>query len=148
MIFISAPQCGQVSGKISNRRAIEWKRERCSRVSLAERKRPCAAQIVEILNGMLNARLATTLRKYKDHDPVLVPIHGLEGASENSIPVAVAARLTGYLDYDVDGSIVQTSRAGHTGVSAPFSYTCLARKTLTALRERYGDALETQAGDA
>ncbi len=71
----------------------------------------------QLVGDLLNARLATALRKYKDHNPVLVPIHGLEGASENSIPVAVAARMTGYLDYDVDGSIVQTSRAGHTGAS-------------------------------
>ena len=49
--------------------------------------------------------------------PILLPVHALEVAGVNEIPVALAVRLAAELDLEVDASIVQTNTAGHTGAS-------------------------------
>jgi hypothetical protein len=49
--------------------------------------------------------------------PILLPVHALEVAGVNEIPVALAVRLAAGLDLDVDASIVQINTAGHTGAS-------------------------------
>jgi hypothetical protein len=49
--------------------------------------------------------------------PILLPVHALEIAGVNEIPVALAVRLAAELDLEVDASIVQTNTAGHTGAS-------------------------------
>lgn len=49
--------------------------------------------------------------------PILLPVHALEIAGVNEIPVALAVRLAAELDLEIDASIVQTNTAGHTGAS-------------------------------
>ena len=52
-----------------------------------------------------------------DTAPILLPVHALEIAGVNEIPVALAVRIAAELDLDIDESIVQTNTAGHTGAS-------------------------------
>jgi hypothetical protein len=47
----------------------------------------------------------------------LVPIHALESAGVNEIPAALARRLSAWLGFPINDSIVQTNTVGHTGAS-------------------------------
>ena len=49
--------------------------------------------------------------------PILLPVHALEMAGVNEIPVALAVRLAAALGLEAESSIVQTNTAGHTGAS-------------------------------
>ena len=52
-----------------------------------------------------------------DAAPILLPVHALEVAGINEIPVALAVRLAAELDLDIDDSIVQANTVSHTGAS-------------------------------
>ena len=54
-----------------------------------------------------------------DAAPILLPVHALEVAGINEIPVALAVRLAAELDLDIDDSIVQANTVSHTGASVP-----------------------------
>jgi hypothetical protein len=88
----------------------------------------------------------------------LVAVHAFEGPVVNAIPAAMADWLAGRFNADLDRSIVQINRVGHTGADgwhrlanqALFdgfvaltgkgrsATTSLPRQTLFALREKHG----------
>ena len=51
------------------------------------------------------------------HAVELVPIHALESAGVNEVPAALARRLSAWLGFPINVSIVQTNTVGHTGAS-------------------------------
>ena len=51
------------------------------------------------------------------HTVELVPIHALESGGVNEIPAALAKRLSAWLGFPINDSIVQTNTVGHTGAS-------------------------------
>lgn len=71
----------------------------------------------ELVDAMTNKRLVRGLRKYRERSPVIVPVHGIESASVNAIPVALANLVAVITDFETWSEIVQVSKAGHTGAS-------------------------------
>lgn len=72
---------------------------------------------LQLVDGVLNASMVRSLRRYRDENPILTPVHGVEGTSVNNIPIAMGVRLEQRLGYSVESDIVQISKAGHTGAS-------------------------------
>ena len=72
-----------------------------------------------------------------DAAPILLPVHALEIAGVNEIPVALAVRLAAELDLDIDDSIVQANTVRHTGASG---YQRLANPALFSGKVRAGAA--------
>ena len=62
-------------------------------------------------------RLGELTASLKGHAVELVPIHALESAGVNEIPAALARRLSAWLGFPINVSIVQTNTVGHTGAS-------------------------------
>jgi hypothetical protein len=60
--------------------------------------------------GRIRALIGTAI-------PILLPVHALEIAGVNEIPVALAVRLAAEFGLEVDACIVQINTAGHTGAS-------------------------------
>jgi hypothetical protein len=54
---------------------------------------------------------------FEGHTVELVPIHALESGGVNEIPAALAKRLSAWLEFPINDSIVQTNTVGHTGAS-------------------------------
>ncbi len=61
----------------------------------------------------LDAGAIERLRRYGNAS--LLPVHGLEGFSANTIPMAMAVCLSDRLGLTVVTDVVQTTRAAHTG---------------------------------
>ncbi|MCF8005087.1 MAG: phosphoribosyltransferase [Chromatiaceae bacterium] len=72
---------------------------------------------VDLVLEMVDKTAIDRLRAYQDLAPVIVPVHGLEGISSNTIPAALAVCLADMLGFNLSAEIVQTSRAAHTGSS-------------------------------
>lgn len=72
---------------------------------------------VELVLDVLNADAIERLRRYRKQSPVIVPVHGIEGVSANTIPAVMAACLCDELGFDLEATIVQTTKAAHTGAS-------------------------------
>jgi hypoxanthine-guanine phosphoribosyltransferase len=67
---------------------------------------------------LANQERVGELRKFLEgHAVELVPIHALESAGVNEIPAALARRLSAWLGFPINVSIVQTNTVGHTGAS-------------------------------
>ena len=67
---------------------------------------------------LANQERAWDLRAFLEGGAVeLVPIHALEFAGVNEIPAALARRLSAWLGFPINDSIVQTNTVGHTGAS-------------------------------
>ncbi|MEY2631908.1 MAG: hypothetical protein RIR00_562 [Pseudomonadota bacterium] len=74
-----------------------------------------AAASLTLVGEVADDRLVMALSVYRDRDPLILPVHGLEGVSLNTIPLALGVSVAKRLGYDLDTSIVQTTKAGHTG---------------------------------
>lgn len=75
------------------------------------------AAAVDLVLDTMSETAIERLRAYQDLAPVIVPVHGLEGVSSNTIPAALAVCLAETLGFNLSAEIVQTSRAAHTGSS-------------------------------
>jgi len=63
-------------------------------------------------------KIRRAMMKYRDDDPIIAPVHGIEAVSDNVIPLALAASIADVTGFEMDrGNLVQTNRAGHTGAS-------------------------------
>jgi hypoxanthine-guanine phosphoribosyltransferase len=75
------------------------------------------AASVGLVMDLVDEAAIECLRRYRSRAPVLVPVHGLEGVSANTIPAALAVCLSDALGFELSTEIVQTSKAAHTGSS-------------------------------
>ena len=72
----------------------------------------------KLVNRLVDSRMTAKIKVLiNDAAPILLPVHALEIAGVNEIPVALATFLAAELSLDIDGSIVQINTAGHTGAS-------------------------------
>ena len=83
-----------------------------------------AADLVDALMSD-KTRRAKILQLKKDHPDAAIacPVHAEEAGGRNKIPAAFAAYIANTLGMEVDDSIVQTVRAGHTGADAWYRLT-------------------------
>jgi hypoxanthine-guanine phosphoribosyltransferase len=72
---------------------------------------------VELVLDVINAAAVERLRQYRKLSPIIVPVHGIEGVSVNTIPAVLAACLCETLNFDLETAVVQTTKAAHTGAS-------------------------------
>ncbi|MEO1082402.1 MAG: phage minor head protein [Pseudomonadota bacterium] len=72
-----------------------------------------ATDLVEILMST-SAADGKIGRQIRSTDPVVVPVHALEGLSYNYIPLAMAEYLASTRGLRVDSDIIQVNRVGHT----------------------------------
>lgn len=75
------------------------------------------AASVGLILELMDEAAVERLRRYAARSPVIVPVHGIEGVSANTIPAVLAVCLSDRLDFELSTDIVQTSKAAHTGSS-------------------------------
>jgi hypoxanthine-guanine phosphoribosyltransferase len=76
-----------------------------------------AGASLELVQSLANDALIESLHAYRKQSPLLLPVHGIEGTSVNTIPLALAVHLSEQLGYDIALDVIQASKAGHTGSS-------------------------------
>ncbi|WP_200244072.1 phosphoribosyltransferase [Lamprobacter modestohalophilus] len=72
------------------------------------------AASMDLVLDLMNNAAVNRLRHYQSRSPVIVPVHGIEGISANTIPAVLAVCLADTLGFEISTEIVQTSRAAHT----------------------------------
>jgi hypoxanthine-guanine phosphoribosyltransferase len=72
---------------------------------------------VGLVRDMLDEAAVDRLSQYLTGSPVIVPVHGIEGVSANTIPAVLAVFLSDKLGFELSTDIIQTSKAAHTGSS-------------------------------
>ena len=72
-----------------------------------------AATLVQNLIGL--DEVASVRELLAGQRPIVCPVHALETAGVNEIPLALAVALAQALTLQVETSIIQVSTAGHTG---------------------------------
>jgi hypothetical protein len=70
---------------------------------------------VDLVLDVLDDAAVERLRRHQN--AILLPVHGLEGVSPNTIPMAMAVCLAEWLGLAVATDVVQITRAAHTGAS-------------------------------
>lgn len=75
------------------------------------------ASSMKLVDELVNHECIATLKRYSAQSPIIVPVYGIEGASVNSIPMALSVYISERLEFDLLTDIVQISKAGHTGAS-------------------------------
>ena len=71
-----------------------------------------------MVDRFINPRAIEQVRLLVDRrKPILLPVHAVEVAGINEIPVALAERIATDFGFDIDDSIVQDNTVGHTGAS-------------------------------
>ena len=67
-----------------------------------------------MVDRFINPRAIERVRLLVDgRKPILLPVHAVEVAGINEIPVALAERIATDFGFDIDDSIVQDNTAGH-----------------------------------
>jgi adenine/guanine phosphoribosyltransferase-like PRPP-binding protein len=75
-----------------------------------------AGDIRASLDLVLNTLDDTAVERLRQYaGAMIIPVHGLEGVSVNTIPMAMAVCLSHHLGLAVVTDVVQTTRAAHTG---------------------------------
>lgn len=76
-----------------------------------------AGAAVRLVAELVNAECLAVLTAYRAANPLILPVHGIERVSVNSIPLALAVYAAEALAYELAVTVVQISRAGHTGAT-------------------------------
>lgn len=119
-----------ISGAMPAIARVEWGGFR--RAAVIEKERPtkdhpdyrasksgdidAASRLVADVMGT-KAAIGAVERQIRKTDPVVVPVHALEGVSYNVIPVAMSEYIGLRLGLRTSTDILQINRAGHTGAS-------------------------------
>src|SRR5688572_17391102 len=75
-----------------------------------------ALQAAALIRNLITADEVARVRKLLDgRHPILSPVHAVETAGVNEIPLALAAAVAHALTLEVEASVVQLNTAGHTG---------------------------------
>ena len=75
------------------------------------------AASLALVMAVAEDRLVLRLDSYRDKSPLILPVQGMEGVSLNTIPLALGVIMAKRLGYDLATSVVQTTKAGHTGAT-------------------------------
>lgn len=70
---------------------------------------------LQLVSSVLDAGLLDRLQEqYGESRPLLAGVHAIEGAGVNAIPPAMVAWLASRLGFEMENSLVQINRVGHT----------------------------------
>ena len=70
---------------------------------------------LQLVSSVLDAGLLDRLREqYGESRPLLASVHAIEGTGINAIPPAMVAWLASWLGFEMENSLVQINRVGHT----------------------------------
>lgn len=72
---------------------------------------------LRLVKELADPALLGRLNVYRGGSPILLPVHGIEGISVNTIPLALGVHLSEQLGFALSTAVVQITKAGHTGAT-------------------------------
>jgi hypothetical protein len=70
---------------------------------------------LHLIRDTISPSKMKSLNRYRDLNPIVLPVVGIEGVSDNVIPNAMAVYISETMRFSFNDDIVQTTKAAHTG---------------------------------